>query len=128
MTSSKPYLIRALYEWIADNGLTPYIVLDTDTPGCIVPEEYVKDDKIVLNIAMDVVHELLMTNEAINFKARFSGVARQIHAPIESVTAIYAKENGQGMVFPEEQIGEGNHDHGEPPPPKRGKPDLKIVE
>jgi len=123
MTSSKPYIIRALYEWMGDNNFTPYLLLNAEMPGCVVPEEYIKDGKIILNIAAHVVHGLLLGNEAIEFKARFSGVARSIYAPMESVLAIYAKENGEGMNFPEETPPSGDA----ATTPKRGKPNLKIV-
>ncbi len=126
MTSNKPYLIRAFYEWITDNQLTPYLVVKANVAGCQVPEEYVKEGQITLNIAGHVVHGLALGNEAIEFKARFSGVPRQIYAPISAIMAIYAKENGQGMAFPEEEIADGGDDSTAPTPP-RGKPNLKIV-
>lgn len=124
MISSKPYLIRALYEWICDSDLTPYILLRTDLAECSVPMEHVKDNKIVFNIAESVVHGLILGNEAIEFKARFSGLPKQIYAPVAAVLSIYAKETGEGMTFPEEKI----ESQIEPQTsPKRGKPDLKIV-
>lgn len=127
MTSSKPYLIRAFYDWITDNQLTPYIVVKANVFGCQVPIEYVKEGQIILNIAGHVVHGLSLGNDAVEFKARFSGVPRQIYAPMPAIVAIYAKENGQGMAFPEENFN-GDGDNSEvPSAPKRGKPDLKIV-
>src|SRR5262245_59595988 len=96
MTPPRPYLIRAFYDWIIDNNLTPYIVIDASAEGVVVPQEYVKDDKIVLNIAAHVVNGLALGNEVIQFKARFGGVPRSIYAPVAAVTAIYAKENGRG--------------------------------
>ena len=98
-TSTRPYLIRALYEWCTDNGLTPYVaVLVDDTVR--VPNEYVKDGEIVLNISFDATSSLKLGNEFIEFKARFAGSAREIMVPIGRVIAIYARENGQGMAFP----------------------------
>ncbi len=98
-TSTRPYLIRALYEWCTDNGLTPYVaVLVDDTVR--VPNEYVKDGEIVLNISFDATSALKLGNYFIEFKARFAGTAREIMVPINRVIAIYARENGQGMSFP----------------------------
>lgn len=98
-TSTRPYLIRALYDWCTDNGFTPYVaVLVDDTVQ--VPREYVKNGEIVLNISFDATSSLKLGNDFIEFKARFSGVARDIMVPINRVLAIYARENGQGMAFP----------------------------
>ncbi|MBL0422286.1 ClpXP protease specificity-enhancing factor [Ramlibacter sp. AW1] len=98
-TSTRPYLIRALYDWCTDNGLTPYIaVLVDDTVQ--VPREYVKNGEIVLNISFDATSSLKLGNDFIEFKARFAGMARDIMIPIGRVLAIYARENGQGMAFP----------------------------
>lgn len=99
MTSNKPYLIRALYEWIADNQMTPYIQVDTSVKGVQVPMEFVKDNQIVLNIAMMSVKDLMLGNDTISFQAKFSGQSRSIIIPIGAVAAIFAKENGQGMGF-----------------------------
>jgi stringent starvation protein B len=98
-TSTRPYLIRALYEWCTDNGFTPYVaVLVDDTVQ--VPREYVKDGEIVLNISFDATSSLNLGNDFIEFKARFAGTAREIQVPVSRVIAIYARENGQGMAFP----------------------------
>jgi stringent starvation protein B len=98
-TSTRPYLIRALYDWCTDNGLTPYVaVLVDDTVQ--VPREYVKNGEIVLNISFDATSSLKLGNEFIEFKARFAGTARDIMVPVTRVIAIYARENGQGMAFP----------------------------
>jgi stringent starvation protein B len=98
-TSTRPYLIRALYDWCTDNGLTPYVaVLVDDTVQ--VPREYVKNGEIVLNISFDATSSLKLGNEFIEFKARFAGSAREIMVPVNRVIAIYARENGQGMAFP----------------------------
>jgi stringent starvation protein B len=98
-TSTRPYLIRALYDWCTDNGLTPYVaVLVDDTVQ--VPREYVKNGEIVLNISFDATSSLKLGNDFIEFKARFAGTAREIMVPVSRVIAIYARENGQGMAFP----------------------------
>jgi stringent starvation protein B len=98
-TSTRPYLIRALYEWCTDNGFTPYVAVSVDET-VQVPREYVKDNEIVLNIGLDATSSLTLGNEYIEFKARFGGKAREILVPISHVVAIYARENGQGMAFP----------------------------
>ncbi len=98
-TSTRPYLIRALYEWCTDNGLTPYVAVLVDE-SVQVPREYVKNNEIVLNISFDATSSLKLGNEFIEFKARFAGVAREIIVPVQRVIAIYARENGQGMAFP----------------------------
>jgi stringent starvation protein B len=97
-TSTKPYLLRALYEWCTDNGYTPYIVVMVDARAR-VPMEFVKNGEIVLNISFEATGNLKMDNDFIRFKARFGGVAREIEVPVDNVSAIYARENGQGMAF-----------------------------
>ncbi len=118
MTSSQPYLIRAIYEWIVDNNLTPYLMVDATRKGTIVPEDYL-DEKgmIILNISPSATSELLMNNEEVTFNARFSGQAICIVVPIYSVKAIYARENGQGMMFD----GEGGDEESTAPSEKAGK-------
>jgi len=103
MTSDKPYLIRALNEWIIDNQMTPFLLVDADIEGVEVPEQHVHDGKIILNIAPGAVQEIAFEDEWIYFSARFSGQAFIINVPINAVLAIYAKENGQGMMFAEEE-------------------------
>lgn len=98
-TSTRPYLIRALYDWCTDNGLTPYVAVLVDE-SVQVPREYVKNGEIVLNISFDATSSLKLGNEYIEFKARFAGIARDILVPVNRVIAIYARENGQGMAFP----------------------------
>ncbi|MEO8857413.1 MAG: ClpXP protease specificity-enhancing factor [Burkholderiaceae bacterium] len=105
-SSTRPYLIRALYEWCTDNGFTPYVAVRVDDT-VQVPREYVKDGEIVLNISFDATSSLKLGNEFIEFNARFAGSAREIMVPVDRVIAIYARENGQGMAFP-------------PPPPAAG--------
>ena len=98
-TSTRPYLIRALYEWCTDNGFTPYLAVLADETA-LVPREYVKNGEIVLNVSFDATSSLKLGNDFIEFKARFAGTARDILVPVDRVLAIYAKENGQGMAFP----------------------------
>ncbi|ARU06917.1 ClpXP protease specificity-enhancing factor [Comamonas serinivorans] len=100
-TSTRPYLLRALYEWCGDNGLTPHVAVAVDDT-VVVPHEFVKDGEIVLNISQDAAHGLRIDNDAVTFKARFSGVARDIYVPVGRVIALFARENGQGMGFPPE--------------------------
>ncbi len=97
--STRPYLIRALYDWCTDNGLTPYVAVSVDET-VQVPREYVQNNEIVLNISFDATSSLKLGNDFIEFKARFAGSARDIMVPISHVMAIYARENGQGMAFP----------------------------
>jgi stringent starvation protein B len=101
MTSTKPYLIRAIYEWILDNGMTPHLVVDVGYPGVAVPQEFVEDGRLVLNLSPSAVRGLVIGNDRIDFNARFGGVARDVFFPVESVLGIFTRENGQGMVFPE---------------------------
>lgn len=131
MTSSRPYLLRALREWIVDNQLTPHLMIDATMPGVSVPLQYVKDGKIVLNVTPEAIEDLSMANQWVNFQARFSGVIQQIRLPVMAITAIYAAENGRGMVFEHEPT---DHDPeasslGEKPSKKErgGRPNLKII-
>ena len=98
-SSTRPYLVRALYEWCTDNGFTPYVAVSVDD-SVHVPREFVKNGEIVLNVSLDATSSLKLGNEFIEFKARFAGTARDIVVPIGRVVAIYARENGQGMAFP----------------------------
>lgn len=102
MTSNRPYLLRAMYDWISDNGLTPYILVDAAAPGVEVPQSAVKDGRVVLNVAARAVVQLELGMEKVRFLARFSGVSRTVEAPMHAILAIYAHENGQGMMFPAE--------------------------
>jgi stringent starvation protein B len=118
--SVRPYLVRALYEWCTDNGLTPYIAVLADE-GVQVPREYVQNGEIVLNISADATSGLKLGNEFVEFKARFAGVPRQVMVPMDRILAIYARENGQGMAFPMQAAGEGGAaDAGGSPPASRG--------
>jgi len=103
MTSNKPYLVRALNEWILDNQLTPFLLVDASVKGVEVPEQYIKDGKIILNITPSAIQEIAFENEWIYFSARFGGQPFMINIPISAVLAIYAKENGRGMMFAEEE-------------------------
>jgi stringent starvation protein B len=128
MTPSRPYIMRALYEWIVDNSCTPYMLVDATVTDVIVPEQYVKEGQIVLNISPTAVMDLNISNDAVAFNGRFGGVATDIFVPVNAVIGIYARENGQGMVFePEEE--EPTPPDGEPPegPKPEGRPSLKIV-
>ncbi len=136
MTSSRSYIARALYDWILDNNCTPYILVDASREGVVVPTEYVKDGQIVLNISPAAVRALDIGNDTIAFDGRFGGEALTIFVPIEALMAIYARENGQGMVFEVEaspvQGEPENTEEPEMPPeppkrPKPGRPSLKVV-
>lgn len=130
MTSSRPYLIRAIYQWIVDNGATPHLLVDAGMGGVRVPREFVENNKIILNIGPMAVHGLTLGNEQVDFSARFSGKSRQVYVPVQAVLAIYARENGQGMVFNEErQQRQGAADSGvsEQSAEKSAKPHLRVV-
>ncbi|MBS0285748.1 MAG: ClpXP protease specificity-enhancing factor [Proteobacteria bacterium] len=103
MNSSRPYLLRAFYEWIVDNNATPYVVVNADFPQVSVPREYVDNGRIVLNISPGAVRSLLLANDHVEFNARFAGVPHDIYVPMRAVSAIYAKENGRGMVFKDDE-------------------------
>ena len=129
--STKPYLIRALHEWCSDSGLTPYISVQV-TAHTRVPAEYVKNGEIVLNVAHDATHRLTIGNDLIQFAARFNGVSRECSIPIEAVTGIFAKENGQGMLFPREAAADAapapaGPDTPTTTTPNGGKPKLQII-
>lgn len=123
MTSNRPYLVRAISEWIIDNHLTPYLLVAAD--GAQVPEQYVKDGKIVLNISPVAVKGLEINNSDITFSARFDGSPFYLMIPIENVIAVYAKENGMGMLFPEEEAGIEEQTGDKPRMQKA--PHLKVV-
>lgn len=117
MTPNRPYLLRAIYDWISDNGLTPYVLVDATQSGVDVPQQSIKDGQIVLNLAMQAVKDLDLGDERVSFSARFGGVSRQVLVPMNAVLAIYAQENGQGMMFPVEEDG----------PPPDGSPDTEAA-
>ncbi len=115
--SKRPYLIRAMHEWMGDNGHTPHIVIDASVDTVTVPQEHIKDGKIILNISQSAAHNLKLTNSAISFRARFSGVPFDVWVPIASVLGIYAKETGQGMIF--------SHGVEQPEPPEPPEPEER---
>ena len=130
MTSNRPYLVRAMYDWICDNGLTPYLLVDARQNGVRVPTHAVKDGQIVLNVAVRAVSDLELGNDRIRFNARFGGVSQHVDVPMPAVLAIYAQENGQGMMFPVEGEGEAPtppEKPAEPEKPARKGPGLRIV-
>ena len=108
MTSHRPYLLRALYEWIADNGMTPHLLVDATRPHVQVPLHAVKDGRIVLNVAERAVAGLQMSNDVIRFSARFGGVSHAVSVPVSAVLAIYARETGQGMALPEDTLADAS--------------------
>lgn len=126
MTSHRPYLLRALAEWIADNGMTPHLLVDATQAGVQVPASAVKEGKVVLNIAERAVVRLQIDNEAVTFTARFGGVSYPVSVPVSAVLAIYSRETGQGMALPDDvSHGPGPEGGGddEPPAPERPSPD-----
>ena len=139
MTSSRPYLLRALLDWISDNGLTAHLLVDATRPEVVVPTQFVQDGKITLNIGPAAVQGLEMGNEAISFSARFAGRPMQVYVPVGAVLAIFARENGQGMMFGNEPGSDITPD-GDPgaaesspaadakkAPGKRKGPSLKVI-
>jgi stringent starvation protein B len=124
MTPNRPYLIRAVNEWLLDNHCTPHLLVNAEAPGVDVPRQYIQDGKIVLNIGPNAVEGLRVTNEEVTFLARFSGVSQLVSLPVNAVLAIYAKENGRGMMFSEE---EGDGPEPEGPDDKPSRPSLKVV-
>jgi stringent starvation protein B len=125
LSRQRPYLLRAMHEWMTDNALTPHIVVDATAEHLRVPAEHVRDHKIVLNVSYAATRGLRIGKEAVSFEARFNGVPRSLNIPIDAVLGIYARENGQGMVFSEET-------GSEPPPDDSGpqggkKPALRVV-
>ena len=134
MTSNQPYLLRAFYEWIVDNNLTPYVVVDANYPGTQVPQEHVVDGLIILNVSPSSTGKLQLGNVEITFDARFGGVPRNLLVPCKAVLAIYAKENGAGTVFTAEDEFDEDMGHEaadanveQPPKAKKGKPTLTVV-
>lgn len=134
MTPNRPYLLRGLYDWICDNHLTPYLLVDATGDELSIPFEFVEDGKIVLNISPNAVRDLDLSNDYINFKARFSGQSMNVYFPVNAVLAIYAKENGRGMIFQEEEQELGNKNELAPGPiedkkePEKTKaPHLRVI-
>lgn len=150
MNSNRPYLLRAIYDWITDNNLTPYVLVDAAHAGVRVPPQVIKNGQVVLNLAMRAVANLELGNDLISFQARFSGVSQHIQIPVHAVLALYAQENGQGMMFPVEEDAAAAADdqpssseHGGPDSdndrpddrgpddsgdkPRRGAPHLRVI-
>lgn len=134
ITPTRPYLVRAIYEWINDNSLTPYLLINAEEKGVFVPQQYIKDGQIVLNIAPHAVHQLLMDNDAVGFSARFGGVPQQVYVPMRAILGLYARENGQGLFFDaseypsesQEETTDSTQPEAETSPAK--KPSLRILE
>ncbi|MCW1935937.1 MULTISPECIES: ClpXP protease specificity-enhancing factor [Pseudomonas] len=136
MNSSRPYLVRALYEWIVDNDCTPHLLVNAEYPGVQVPPGFASDGQIVLNASPSAVRHLHMDNQAVSFEGRFGGVAHSLYIPAAAILAIYARENGQGMVFdmepsmagsPEESGPDDDGPSDDEPPRPSGRPSLKVV-
>ncbi len=127
MKSSRPYLVRALYDWIVDNGCTPFVLVDAHRSGVEVPQQYVKNGEIVLNVSPGAVANLLMSNDDLRFRGRFGGVPVEIVAPMAAILGIYARENGQGMVFEPETPGSPPTGDGPESTSPSGRPSLRVV-
>ena len=139
LPSTKPYLLRAIWEWCNDNAFTPYIAVQVDA-RTNVPREFIRDGQIVLNLGPDATNKLQIGNDLIEFQARFSGIARQLSVPVSQVSAIYARENGAGMAFEigadggyaesetlESKVDEAFDEKPEPPRPEGGRPKLQRI-
>ncbi len=129
MTSNRPYLIRAIWQWISDNDMTPHLLVNADAKDVEIPRQFVEDGRIVLNVSANAVRDLDLGNEYVSFGARFSGSPMNVLLPVSAVLGIYSKENGQGMLFPEDESA-SSPDGDEPddtPPSSGGRPSLKVV-
>ena len=139
LPSTKPYLLRAIWEWCNDNAFTPYIAVQVDA-RTNVPREFIRDGQIVLNLGPDATNKLQIGNDLIEFQARFGGIARQLSVPVSQVSAIYARENGAGMAFeigadgehaeseaPETKVDDAFDEKPEPPRPEGGRPKLQRI-
>ncbi len=124
--SKRPYLIRAMHEWMTDNGLTPYVVVDASAEGLVVPEQYISDGRIVLNVSYSATRDLDLAADRLSFEARFRGVAQRVDVPSSAVIGIYAQETGHGMIFTDDEslppCSDETRDNKLP-----GRPALKIV-
>jgi stringent starvation protein B len=129
----RPYLLRALHQWMIDNNQTPYLVVDAAHAGVVVPEEHVQEGRITLNLSYSATSNLAMGNDEICFDARFGGVARRVFIPMPAVLGIYARESGEGLVFPPDEYqaaadaDPGKPDPDPPDPPSPRRPSLKVV-
>ena len=128
MTSNRPYLIRAIWQWISDNSLTPHLLVNADAEGVEIPRQFVEDGRIVLNVSASAARDLELGNDYISFGARFSGTPMSVLVPVNAVLGIYARENGQGMLFPEDEGDDGPPEQpDDSTPPSGGRPTLKVV-
>ena len=132
MKSRRPYLLRAMHEWISDSGCTPHVVVDAAVTGVDVPQQFVQDGKIVLNLSWSATAQLTLGNDELSFSGRFGGAARNVRIPVEAVLAIYARETGQGMIFTDDDAPPPGGETPEQPakPETRGaatRPRLKVV-
>ncbi len=128
LTSNRPYLIRALYEWLVDNDLTPHLLVDAQKKDVIVPRQFVEEGRIVLNVTPTAIRDLALGNDYITFNARFGGTPMDVVVPPDAVLGIYARENGRGMLFPEETPSDENDTPpDDDPKPPRDRPTLKVV-
>ncbi|MDH3373892.1 MAG: ClpXP protease specificity-enhancing factor [Gammaproteobacteria bacterium] len=125
--SKRPYLIRAMHEWMGDNGHTPHIVVDASFDGVNVPAKHVKDGRIILNISETAAHNLKLTNDSVSFRARFSGVPFDVWVPMRSVLGIYARETGQGMIFSHDSDSAEQKVRNNEVETTRSRPHLKVV-
>jgi len=131
----RPYLLRAMHEWISDSGCTPHVVVDAGRQGVDVPRQYVQDGKIVLNLSWSATAQLTLGNDELSFSGRFGGAAMNVRVPVEAVLAIYARETGQGMIFTEEDAPPPGAEPPKPPQPSANpetrpaavRPRLKVV-
>jgi stringent starvation protein B len=124
--------LRALHQWITDNGQTPHLVVDASQPGVSVPEQHVQDGRIILNVSYSATGRLDLGNDAVSFDARFGGVPRTVRVPMTAILGIYARETGEGLVFPPDEYPKADEGPPEgppspPEPPAPGRPSLKIV-
>lgn len=135
MLDSRPYLLRAMHEWIVDSGLTPHIIANAQAEDLSVPQTSIQNGKVVLNISPTAVRDLMMDEEFVSFVARFGGVSRAVTVPTSAVEAIYARENGRGMMFSADEgddsdqtgAGDDGDGNGASPDPKPSKPNLRVV-
>ncbi len=140
MKARRPYLLRALHEWITDSGETPHIVVDATAEGVTVPRQYVKEGKIVLNVSLTATQMLTLGNDFVSFEARFGGMSHAVRIPVRAVLGIYARETGQGMIFPEGDAepdptdappkgphGAADAAGGKPAAPAHKRPKLQVV-
>lgn len=126
MTSSRPYFIRAIYDWLVDNNTTPHLLVNAEAPGVEVPQQYVENGQVVLNVGPSAVKYLQLGNDLISFNARFGGIPVDIRVPPHAVMGIYARENGRGMLFPDEDDASDAGGPDNDPPPDR-RPKLRVV-